>query len=227
MEKRIVGTIIKKEDYVIIFNTSGHTFSNKHEKKIFNIMYKASKDGILERKEFKNWCSNNYSTIFNVFDDITSDEEKRCINERLISIDTVKSFNLLSRKEYNASDKLKEQAIQLAGFKRYLNDYTLISDREAIEVHLFEEYLIYAQMLGIAQKVAKQFKDLYPEIIEQSSFNSYNDFLFIYSYVNSGITAANTARMRAESYSGGGGGFSSGGGGGGSFGGGGGGGGFR
>lgn len=29
-------------------------------------MYKASKDGILERKEFKNWCSNNYSTIFNV-----------------------------------------------------------------------------------------------------------------------------------------------------------------
>ena len=227
MEKRIVGTIIKKEDYVIIFNTSGHTFSNKHEKKIFNIMYKASKDGILERKEFKNWCSNNYSTIFNVFDDITSDEEKRCINERLISIDTVKSFNLLSRKEYNASDKLKEQAIQLAGFKRYLNDYTLISDREAIEVHLFEEYLIYAQMLGIAQKVAKQFKDLYPEIIEHSSFNSYNDFLFIYSYVNSGITAANTARMRAESYSSGGGGFSSGGGGGGSFGGGGGGGGFR
>mgnify|MGYP002933407960 FL=1 len=189
--------------------------------------YKASKDGILERKEFKNWCSNNYSTIFNVFDDITSDEEKRCINERLISIDTVKSFNLLSRKEYNASDKLKEQAIQLAGFKRYLNDYTLVSDREAIEVHLFEEYLIYAQMLGIAQKVAKQFKDLYPEIIEHSSFNSYNDFLFIYSYVNSGITAANTARMRAESYSSGGGGFSSGGGGGGSFGGGGGGGGFR
>ena len=219
VEKRIVGTIIKKEDSVIIFNTLGHTFSNKHEKKIFNIMYKASKDGILERKEFKNWCSNNYSTIFNVFDDITSDEEKRCINERLISIDTVKSFNLLSRKEYNASDKLKEQAIQLAGFKRYLNDYTLISDREAIEVHLFEEYLIYAQMLGIAQKVAKQFKDLYPEIIEQSSFNSYNDFLFIYSYVNSGITAANTARMRAESYSSGGGG--------GSFGGGGGGGGFR
>ena len=62
---------------------------------------------ILERKEFKNWCSNNYSTIFNVFDDITSDEEKRCINERLISIDTVKSFNLLSRKEYNASEVKK------------------------------------------------------------------------------------------------------------------------
>ena len=44
---------------------------------------------------------------------------------------------------------------------------------------------------------------------------------------NNGISAANTAKSRAESYSSGGGGFSSGGGGGGSFGGGGGGGGFR
>jgi uncharacterized membrane protein len=44
---------------------------------------------------------------------------------------------------------------------------------------------------------------------------------------NCGISAANIAKSRAESYSSGGGGFSSGGGGGGSFGGGGGGGGFR
>ena len=38
----------------------------------------------------------------------------------------------------------------------------------AIEVKLFEEYLILAQMMGIAKKVAKQFKNLYPEIIYTS-----------------------------------------------------------
>lgn len=228
VEKRTGGAIIKKEESVIIFNSPDYTFSNnKYEQKLFNVMYRASKDGILESKEFEKWCSNNYSVIFYILDSIVSDEEKKCIDEGLISVNTVKSFKLLSHKEYSAGDKLKEQAIQLTGFKKYLDDYTLISDREAIEVHLFEEYLIYAQMLGIAQKVAKQFKDLYPEIVEQSSFNSYNDILFIYSYLNSGISAANTAKSRAESYSSGGGGFSSGGGGGGSFGGGGGGGGFR
>ena len=99
-------------------------------------------------------------------------------------------------------------------------DYTLIKDREAIEVELFEDYLIFAQMLGIAKKVAKEFKDLYPEIMEQSCFTSYDYFMFICLTSNHGMSTANAAKTRAESYSAGGGGFSSGGGGGGSFGGG-------
>ena len=79
----------------------------------------------------------------------------------------------------------------------------------------------------IAKEVAKEFKDIYPEIIEQSNFSSYDNIIFINMCASSGIFHAESARTRAESYSSGGGGFSSGGGGGGSFGGGGGGGGFR
>ena len=92
-------------------------------------------------------------------------------------------------------------------------DFTLIPNREAIEVALFEEYLVFAQMLGIAKKVAKQFKDLYPHLIEESSFYSYDYILFVHTYSYTGIHAANTAKARAQSYSSGGGGFSSGGGG--------------
>lgn len=125
------------------------------------------------------------------------------------------------------SPELRQQALEIAGLKKYLLDYTLIKDREAIEVTLFEDYLIYAQMLGIADKVAKQFKELYPHMIEQTCFNSYDNFYYISLSADNGIHSANTAKSRAESYSAGGGGFSSGGGGGGSFGGGGGGGGFR
>ena len=55
--------------------------------------------------------------------------------------------------------ELKQEAIELAGLKRYLNEYTLIKERQAIEVQLFEEYLIYAQIMGIAKKVAKEFKN--------------------------------------------------------------------
>ena len=89
--------------------------------------------------------------------------------------------------------------------------------------NIFEDYLICAQILGIAKEVAKEFKDLYPEVIEQSNFYSYDNIIFINACATRGIYSANNARARAQSYSSGGGGFSSGGGGGGSFGGGGGG----
>lgn len=122
---------------------------------------------------------------------------------------------------YTATPELRKEAEEIYGQKRYLLDYTLIKDREAIEVELFEEYLIFAQMLGIAKTVAKQFKDLYPEIMEQSSFTSYDYFMFVCLTSNHGMSTASAAKTRAESYSAGGGEFSSGGGGGGSFGGGG------
>lgn len=228
IEPKETGLILKKDNSVIVFNKTGdNLFTNQYEQQMFNIMYKASKDGILENKEFERWCQNNYSTILNLFDKIINKEQQKCINDGLISVETVKSFKFFTRKEYNATSELKEQVIQLMGLKQYLNDYTLIKDREAIEVHLFEEYLIYAQMLGIAKKVAKQFKDLYPEVIEQSCYNSYDNIIFINLCASHGIAEANSAKARAENYSSGGGGFSSGGGGGGSFGGGGGGGGFR
>ena len=83
---------------------------------------------------------------------------------------------------------------------------------------------MYAQIFGIAERVAKEFKRLYPDIITD---DYYNDVIFIHTISAKGVSAASTAKSRAESYSSGGGGFSSGGGGGGSFGGGGGGGGFR
>ena len=88
---------------------------------------------------------------------------------------------------------------------------------------------MYAQIFGIADEVAKQFKKLYPEIVQNmdSMGFDYDDIILINMMSASGIQGASTARSRAESYSSGGGGFSSGGGGGGSFGGGGGGGGFR
>ena len=43
---------------------------------------------------------------------------------------------------------------------------SLMNEKEAIEVNLWDMYLIYAQIFGIADKVAKQFKKLYPNEIE-------------------------------------------------------------
>lgn len=228
IEQKESGTVFKKENTVIVlYETDTKVFADSEEYKLYNMLCEASKDGILESKEFEKWCKNNYSKILSWFDSIISREENKLVQEGLITYEEKTSLKIFKSKQYTATHALREEALKIAGLKRYLLDYTLIPDREAIEVHLFEEYLVFAQMLGIAKKVAKEFKDLYPEIIEQSSFNSYDNILFIHMWASHGISEANSAKARAESYSSGGGGFSSGGGGGGSFGGGGGGGGFR
>ena len=188
------------------------------------MLYEASIDGILENKEFERWCNKSYSKILSWFDEIIKVQRQELIINDLIVAETKGIF---STKVYHPSKELLNYASELAGLKKYLSEYTLIPDRQPIEVHLFEEFLVYAQMMGIAKKVASDFKELYPNIIEESQFNSYDNIIFIHTYSTRGVNAATSAQARAESYSSGGGGFSSGGGGGGSFGGGGGGGGFR
>lgn len=228
IEQKETGLIFKKENTVIVLKeTNPEIFTETKEKELFKMLNDASKDGYLENKEFEKWCENSYTKVLSWFDTIISSEEKKLVEEGLINIKEKVQFKIFKSKVYVATPELKQEAIELAGLKRYLNEYTLIKEREAIEVQLFEEYLVFAQIMGIAKKVAKQFKNIYPEIIEQSNFTSYDYILFVHMSSNKGISAARTAKSRAESYSSGGGGFSSGGGGGGSFGGGGGGGGFR
>ncbi len=228
VEHKESSKVFKKDDISIIFNTSSlQNFESKKEKEIFDILYSASKDGVLENNEFKDWCELHYKTVFNWFDDIRNEQRDKLVNENLIIHEEKTILKFFVKHKYTSTPELRQEALNLAGLKKYLKEYTLIKNRDPIEVNLFENYLIFAQLIGIADKVAKDFKDLYPDIIEQSDFDSYNNIAFVNTWANNGMTYASSAKSRAEGYSSGGGGFSSGGGGGGSFGGGGGGGGFR
>lgn len=219
-EQRDGGKIFKKEETVIILgDESDKKFDNELESSIFHMMREASEDGILENNEFEKWCRKSYDTILDWFDKILETEHDKLVEEGLL-IKTTK--NIIFGNKYEATQELKDLALQIAGLKRFLLDYTLIQERKAIEVELFEDYLIYAQILGIAKEVSKQFKELYPDFIEQTNYGSYDNLIYINYCATRGISSANSARAAAESYSSGGGGFSSGGGGGGSFGGGGG-----
>ena len=223
IEKKEEG-IFKKENILIYLNETmpETSIKNNTERKLFDMLYEASKDGVLENKEFEKWCNKSYSKILKWFDDILKEQRDLLVQEGKITVQEKTTLKVFKSKVYTATHELKEEAIQLEGLKRFLKEYTLIKDREPIEVTLFEEYLIYAQMLGIAKEVAKEFKEVYPKIIEESKFTSYDNIILINMYASHNIAIAKSAESRARSYSSGGGGFSSGGGGGGSFGGGGG-----
>ena len=194
--------------------------TNEQELKMYNMMKEAAKDDILETNEFKKYCSNHYSKVLSWFDDLLSAEYSS------LSQDTkyIGPVMVKNKQVQGATTELNEKASHLAGLKKFFKEFTSMKDKQAIEVKMWRDYLIYAQIFGMAKEVAKEFKDLYPD---QITDEMYNNIILINTFSTTSVNAATTARSRAQSYSAGGGGFSSGGGGGGSFGGGGGGGGFR
>ena len=112
------------------------------------------------------------------------------------------------------------------GFKKFLEDTTLIKQRTTPEVTLWRDYLIFASLIGIADKVAKELKDIDPVVFEKVYSMSYNDMSSVLYLTNSyaNVLSRYAYTPSSSSYSGGSlGGFSrSGGGGHSSFGGGGG-----
>ncbi|MCL2859594.1 MAG: DUF2207 domain-containing protein [Oscillospiraceae bacterium] len=210
VEKRTVGKILHKQETCIILDSSS-TFDMPSENELHLNLYEASGDGVLEPNEFKKWCIVNYTKVSKWFDDILIYERDRLVTENTI---TETESGIFKFKKYVVDSSLKNEAIELKGLKNYLKNYTLIKDREAIEVTLLEEYLMLAQMFGIAKEVSKEFEKLYPKIIEENNYNfNYADVLFISSF------AYIASAAQIASYAGGGGGFSAGGGGFGSFGG--------
>ena len=210
----------------IIFLKRPNLF-NVYENKLYDYMYEASFDGKLEQDEFKKWSRNNFDKISKWFKFVMDEKTKELKNKGKIINKNVTTIIFCRRYNYDeVSSLVMEEAEKLAGLKKFLKEFTLINKREPIEVHLWKEYLMYAQIFGIADEVASQFKELYPDIVNEMNELGFDfdSICFTYSISNS---AMGIVYRRSGSYSSGGGGFSSGGGGGGSFGGGGGGGGFR
>ena len=201
-------TFTTKETYSLDM-TKKVDFKNSFEERIFNIMYEASEDGILETNEFKKWARRNISRFQSLFNDIEQEEEKKLKNEGHI-------YKRKSKEEcskYNVmDDTIYEDSKQLLGLKIFLKEFSEIDKKETIEVHLWDEYLMFAYLFGIADKVLAQLKKLYPEIIEQDT-NYYHTMYIAHTFASEAVRAAN-------SYTAGGGGYSTGGGGGGGFGGG-------
>lgn len=125
-------------------------------------------------------------------------------------------YNTLTEKGMNEREKLN-------GLKKYMEDFSMMKEKSVPELVLWEKYLIYATVFGIANKVLKQLKVVYPEILDESYLSS-NGYTYLYlmyspkfnnSFINTLNNCVTTSYHSATNYSsgsGGGGGFSSGGG---------------
>lgn len=68
---------------------------------------------------------------------------------------------------------------KIDGLKRYIEDFSLIKEKETLDVVLWREYLICAVVLGVSKKVVKEIMEQMPdaEFIDDSYYWSYYYYL--------------------------------------------------
>ena len=157
---------------------------NEIEEKFYHYMFQASFgnsekgfsiDNLLDVQELKNWYHINHGKISEFFCSVLDYEVDNLVKEGKIIVEKYnKNGNYGLR--YNVDSSLKEEFIKLAGLKKYFEDFTILSDKEELQVKLFDDYLIYATMFGITNVIYDNFKEFYPE------------FSNIYSYMDNEIS---------------------------------------
>ncbi len=182
---------------------------SESEKELYQMMKEASgSDSILQYNEFSKWSSKHTSRVSNWVSKVKSEGRGE-----------------LGANGYLKSSKFTEsgqaEARKVVGFKKFLEDFTIIGERASQEVALWNDYLVFASLYGIADKVAKELKDINPQAFEQMMVYDYttmNDVVRLTRNMGNSITNARAQNFSGGSYSpsrGGFGGFTSIGGGGG------------
>ena len=191
---------------------------SKVEKKIWKMFAKAAgEDQKLDPKEFNRYVRSNASTYRQNMDALVANSEVLMKRENYLT--TKSGFLGISKTKMTETGEMLEG--NLYRFKNYLKDYSLLSERESMNVHIWDQFMIYAATFGILEEVYKEFSKLYPEYREVTHLSP--DVIFYSNYYSTQIAHAAARQAQMDSFaraSSGGGGFSSFGGGGGSFGGG-------
>lgn len=213
-EKFKKGFIFKRnvaEDCFAIIKEPAN--ADSMERELFDLVERASgEDRILRNAELtKAFDRGDQATYFvQKYKDISSLESEKA---RLSTQET----RLVFFKYDKLTMRGREEAIKQKGFIKFLKDFTLINEREAVEVALWDDYLVLAALFGLGEKVLKKFKMIDPDY----TYAGYSgiDPLVMYHVVNHLGTAMNRvyenhASSSSSSSGGGGGGMSFGGGGG-------------
>lgn len=103
------------------------------------------------------------------------------------------------------------------GLKKYMEDFSMLNEKEVPEIVIWEKFLVYATVFGIDKKVLKQLKIVYPDIENRMDISTYSYMnLMMHTDFSSNFSSAISSSMSSaySSASGSGGGFSGGGGGG-------------
>lgn len=193
---------------------------------LFTLLSKASGgDNILQEKELYKWAKLNYNEMQHWIDMANGGGRSYLEKmEYLHHIYVPDFFNMSLKREEAFTEAGRQQVFNLYGFRNYLKDFTLMQEREPLDVALWDDYLVVSQLFGMADRVAETFRRLYPSHFENGNYSHAEDplnmavtFSLVHAISSAGVSGAQRGASAAssETASSGGGGYTSSGGGGG------------
>ncbi|GEM03066.1 hypothetical protein HMI01_00540 [Halolactibacillus miurensis] len=211
------GMVFKKEHDQFVLNTFKLDKSvDKIERRFFKVVVEAAgADGVLDENEIKAWSKKNYKELDALKNDLLRYSKDHLHHQGYLYFEEV-PFLGMHATITKASAEGEELFDRLVQFKNYLTDFSLLDERQIKEVGLWEDLIIWASLYGIAEEVAKQLAEFYPQFVSQSEVRV-SDIYIAYAFSHSMQSGYSSAVSAAS----GGGGSTSFGGGGGSMGGGG------
>lgn len=188
-----------------------HDQMDEYDEYLYTVLEAAAgADGILQARELERFAANNDRLLRAYIEKHDSKGRAYLSHKHCLKI-----WNTPAQLSHLTPAGEKELG-ELMGLKRYLEDFSLVAERSLKEIPIWRELLSYAMLFGIADRVAQQMQELYPELTLE--LNEYIDTIgTAYSYhylLYTNMKNAEYAREQ-EKRSDGGGGFTSLGGGGG------------
>lgn len=176
----------------------------------------AGADGVLQCDELERYSSRNVKPLSRFVDSCTRDARKTLVRNGCLR-------GAVCNGPKDLTKHGKQQLDEILGLKRFLLDFSLIHERGVKETVIWQDYMIYALLLGIADQVAPQMRELYPDALPQIRHmerciryvDRYNAVMYeAYRQDHYRHEAARSAGSGGRTSLGGGGGFTGGGGGG-------------
>lgn len=180
----------EKENVEISFNDAKDRSGLSTSAQLLYDMMKeaAGEDHILQHNEFKKWSGSHKSSIR-----IWANDSKTN------AVQTLRTNNWKTGTKWTEAGKAK--ARETYGFKKFLCDFTNMKDKISIEVNMWQEYMVYGALFGIADKVAKELKEINPQVFDHVLVYDYGTMRNVINMTDMLSRAITNARYVQPTYS--------------------------
>ena len=148
----------------------------------------AGDDNILEDQEFSRWAKAHDKAVY-----------QWTQGSRYRSVDFLKDKTW--RKDGKYTPEGQSEVRHLVGLRKFLDDFTLVRERETVDAVLWKEYLVYAALFGLADKVAQQLKDIDPALFAQAFPYEPSTLPSLISVSNAMASSLRSAALTGSPYS--------------------------